>query len=486
MVEKSKEAIFIGIDIGTQGIRIMAVTDDGSIAASDSHTFSLMSELNIREEQSPELWWNYTLRSLKKVSEVLKTLGVLNQVAAISVTSTSGTVIPLDRNCQPLHHALMYSDTRSTKEALLCREASRRAGGEDYTPFEPSYGLPKIVWFSKQFPEKAEQVHLWCHPTDFILGKLSNQWGCTDYTNALKTGFNLVTEKWPDYLQQELNLPSSWFPKVVPSGTVLGTLSVEISELSHLPETIKVVAGLTDGCASQMASGSLKPGEWNTTIGTTMVIKGVTRNRIMDPLGRLYNHKHPKGYWMPGGASNTGADWISTDFEHDDLNHLNQWAERFIPTGTISYPLKQHGERFPFISQAARGFDAPNLSREQLYASRMEGLAYLERLAYEMIEELSSEKVQEVYTAGGGSNSDVWLAIRSNVLNKPIYRMEHNEGAIGAAIVAASGTYFSDIESAGRHMLKLSKVVEPGAWVEQYDEGYYLFIEALKSRGFLA
>lgn len=485
MVEKSKEAIFIGIDIGTQGMRIMAVTNDGSIAASDSHKFSLMSE-HIREEQSPELWWNYTLRSLQKVTEELNTLGVLHQVVAISVTSTSGTVIPLDRHYNPLHHALMYSDARSTKEALICREASRQDGGADYTPFEPSYGLPKIVWFAKQFPEKAEQVYLWCHPTDFILGKLSNQWGCTDYTNALKTGFNLVTEKWPDYLQKELDLPSFWFPQVVPSGTVLGTLSAEISELSHLPETIQVVAGLTDGCASQMASGSLKPGEWNTTIGTTMVIKGVTRNRIMDPLGRLYNHKHPKGYWMPGGASNTGADWISTDFEHDDLHHLNSLAERFIPTGTISYPLKQHGERFPFISQAAQGFDAPNLTKEQLYASRMEGLAYLERLAYELIGELSSEKVQEVYTAGGGSNSEVWLAIRSNVLNKPIYRMEHHEGAIGAAIVAASGTYFSDIESAGRHMLKLSKVVEPGAWVEQYDEGYYLFIEALKSRGFLA
>src|SRR5690606_39859763 len=81
-----------------------------------------------------------------------------------------------------------------------------------------------------------------------------------------------------------------------------------------------------DGCASQVASGAVNIGDWNTTIGTTLVIKGVTNEEIKDPEGRLYSHRHPEGFWMPGGASNTGADWVSADFSND-LESLNQQAE---------------------------------------------------------------------------------------------------------------------------------------------------------------
>lgn len=61
----------------------------------------------------------------------------------------------------------------------------------------------------------------------------------------------------------------------------------------------------------------------------------------------------------------------------------------------------------------------------------MEGVAYLERYAYEMIEGLTNEKVKAVFTAGGGSNSETWLKIRSNVLNLPIYKMKYLSGGAG-------------------------------------------------------
>ncbi|GGD64492.1 FGGY-family carbohydrate kinase [Paenibacillus nasutitermitis] len=51
-----------------------------------------------------------------------------------------------------------------------------------------------------------------------------------------------------------------------------------------------------------------------------------------------------------------------------------------------------------------------------MFASRMEGVAYLERLSYKMIESLSGEKVTRLYTAGGASKSLTWLTIRSSVM----------------------------------------------------------------------
>jgi sugar (pentulose or hexulose) kinase len=246
-----------------------------------------------------------------------------------------------------------------------------------------------------------------------------------------------------------------------------------------------VVAGMTDGCASQVASGAVSPGEWNTTIGTTLVVKGVTCQEIKDPEGRLYSHRHLEGYWMPGGASNTGADWVSHAFQHD-LEELNRQAAALIPTGYLAYPLRQKGERFPFIAPQARGFAPAGLPPATLFAANMEGVAYIERYAYDMIRQLSGEAVQAVFTAGGASNSASWLTIRSNVLNLPVYKMRHVTGAVGAAIVAASKTHFSSLTEATKALTQIEKEVYPTpALSASYAESYGQFLQVLQGKGYI-
>jgi sugar (pentulose or hexulose) kinase len=242
---------------------------------------------------------------------------------------------------------------------------------------------------------------------------------------------------------------------------------------------------MTDGCASQIASGAVNPGEWNTTIGTTLVVKGVTTKEIKDPEGRLYNHRHPEDFWMPGGASNTGADWVTKEFQ-DDLSRMEEQASQLIPTGLMAYPLLQEGERFPFIAPQARGFSPDNLSPAQKFAAYMEGVAYIERYAFEMIEKLSGEKITAVFTAGGGSKNNTWLIIRSNVLNLPIYKMKYVTGAMGAAILAASKTYFKSITEATRALTYIEKEVQPTKDLStKYEKDYQKFIKILQKKGFI-
>jgi sugar (pentulose or hexulose) kinase len=314
---------------------------------------------------------------------------------------------------------------------------------------------------------------------------LSNIWGVTDYTNAFKSGYDVSKYEWPEYLYTQLPLKKEWLPKVVPSGTVIGTISKDMARNFGLPEDVKITAGITDGCASQIASGAINPGEWNTTIGTTMVIKGVTENEVLDPLGRLYSHRHPAGYWMPGGASNTGADWVTNEFG-DDLANLNVQALQLMPTHHIAYPLRQEGERFPFIAPQARGFEPGELTRAERFTANMEGVAYLERYAYEMIEHLFGEKVNAVYTAGGASNSDAWLIIRSNVLNKPIYKMKHVSGAVGAAVLAASKTHFDSVIEAVKQLVVIEKEITPEKELtEKYEINYQKFLSVMQQKGYM-
>jgi sugar (pentulose or hexulose) kinase len=474
---------FIGIDIGTQGARVVLIDATGEVLGSESQSFPLNNQS--REEQSPTQWWDDCLLCLQRLIQHVKGHVTLSDVTAISVTSTSGTIIPLDRNKQPLYNAIMYSDMRSAQEALQCKELS--AGSTGYTAFNASSGLPKMLWFINHYPEKIKALSGFVHAADFIIGKLCDRYDVTDYTNALKSGYDVRNYQWPSWIWEKLPIQKEWLPAVQASGTTVATMSPALANMLDLPHTVQVVAGMTDGCAAQIASGAVKVGDWNTTIGTTLVVKGVTTQEINDPYGRLYCHRHPEGYWMPGGASNTGADWITQDFGND-LHALNAQAAALVPTHHLAWPLKQAGERFPFMAPDAKGFypAAAELSKAELFAANMEGVAYIERYAYEVIEQLSGEKVSAVYTAGGGSNSDVWLQIRSNVLQLPVYKMKHVTGAVGAAILAASTTHFRSVTEATKALTQIEKEVTPQKTpVAIYQHNYRQFINILVQKGYI-
>ncbi|MBL1410449.1 FGGY-family carbohydrate kinase [Sphingobacterium faecale] len=469
---------FFGIDIGTQGVRVILVDQDGIVIASKAKSFTL--EENFREEQSPEIWWDDCYQLISAIMSGLSSDFDRTSIVAAAVTSTSGTVIPLGMDNVPIHDAIMYSDPRSIEQGKRMNELASQYVPHGYTGFNASSGISKMLWYMDTFPDRVDDISLWAHASDYIVGKLSGNYRHTDFTNVLKSGYDLDSLRWPDYLFEQTGLRRKWMQEVVPSGSVVGQLRQELAAGWGMP-AIAIVVGITDGCASQVASGAVRPGDWNTTIGTTLVIKGVTLSPVVDPLGRLYNHRHPEGYWMPGGASNTGADWISLDFG-TDLEELSLAADALIPTGLVAWPLKQQGERYPIMAPQARAIIPETDSISQRYAANLEGVAFIERLAYEMITELSGEQLDVVYTAGGGSNSDVWLRIRSAVLGVPIYKCKEASGALGAAIMAASQTWYGSLTEAAKAMTSVEKRVIPDKiLVEAYNKQYQLFKDKLKA-----
>lgn len=477
---------FIGIDVGTQGVRLILVDQDGKQIFNDGESLTLTDRS--REEQSPDEWWEASLRLLGSMAEFVQDQLAHNlAIEAICVTSTSGTVIPLDENDKPLFSAIMYSDQRSATTSLKVKAAAESFydGRGGYTNYNSSSGLSKMVWFVDNYPEQAAKINRWIHASDYITGKLCGRFDTTDYTNALKSGYDVKRYEWSSYVYEALPIKKEWLQKVVPTGEILGLLKPELQTKLALNQGISVVAGLTDGCASQIASGAVELGDWNTTIGTTMVIKGITKEEIDDPEGRIYSHRHPQGYWMPGGAANIGADWVN-NFPKEKLLEYSKLGESIIPTSYLSYPLQTSGERFPFIAPEARGFEPEGLTLVESFVSSMEGLAFVERYAYEMIERLSGEKVNVVFTAGGASNNNLWMKIRSNVLNLPIKKMNNVSGAMGAAIMAASQTYYSNLVEAAKKMTVLDMEFAPEASLSMpYEKNYQKFITLLKDKKYI-
>jgi len=479
--------VVIGIDLGTQGARAFAVGPDGSVAAS-AHAALRPAEQDLPAgwiEQDPAEWWRAVCACL---GQVMAGLPGGARVAGLSVDSTSGTILAVDELGEALAPAVMYNDARSEGQVPAVQQAGAALQEKLGYAFGSSFGLPKILWFQQTRPELFERARWFLHAADYIVGRLSGEMGVSDSSNALKTGYDLAALEWPAFIEGELGIPLARLPRVVLPGQAVGQVCQLAAAQTGLPAGTMLYAGATDGTAAQFASGAARPGDWNSTLGTTLVLKGIARELRRDPHGVIYSHRHPDGWWMPGGASNTGTDWIARDHPGAEIAELDRAARAWLPSGLARYPLAKNGERFPFFHPAARGFvEGQAHDPLELYAAGIEGMALVERLAYETLAGLGLEVGERVFITGGGTRSVLWSQVRANVLGKVLVQPAVTETAFGAAILAAAGCWHGgSVAGATAAMVRLQQSFEPDAGLGPvYDQRYQDFLAALRRRGYV-
>jgi len=484
--------VFCGIDVGTQGARCILVTGRGEVVGEGECPYQTPAAPGLEEgwfEQEPGDWLDATTTSVRAaVGQMRRCAPAAPEVAAIGVTSTSGTLCAIAADGRPLAPAIMYSDSRSKAEAEAVQAAGAELAGSLGYRFKASFGLPKILWLKNHRPELFAEAGLFASPTDFVIGWLTGSRARTDQTNALKYGYDLLNDTWPPFIEERLGIPLEKLPRVETSGQKAGELLPERAAELGLPPGTPVAAGLTDGCASQISSGAVALGAFNTTIGTTLVVKGVTERLLLDPEGRIYCHRHPEGWWLPGGASNTGAECIAREFGPHERQGLSAAALTRSPTDLVAYPLVGRGERFPFSHPDAEGFLAGRpRDRHDLFAAYLEGVACLEKLAFEVLQELGAEVGDAIYSAGGGAQSDSWLQIRADTLNRRVLRPAVTGAAMGAAIVGALMSGFPTLSEAAAAMVRIERDVSPRAeMLAAYEDKYARFKEECRRRGYLS
>lgn len=481
-----------GIDLGTQGVRVIITDFCGRVKAEAAVSFpsdSLSATQPGYFEQDPSMWRQALYAALRQAIASLCSAGeAADSILALAATSTSGTLCLVDDAGDPVRPALMYSDARAARESEQVQEAGAEIANKLGSRFAPSYAICKLRWLQAHEPDSLRSARWFLSPADLVTSWLSGVWGVADWTSALKWGYDVVDLQWPSFIFDRLGFERYKFPIVQAPGSVVGHVSTAIAAQTGLATSTMVIAGATDGTASQFASGAVSPGQWNSTLGTTLVLKGVSEQILRDPLGRVYCHRHPDGYWLPGGASSTGADCLAQRFPQDHLPALNQAALGLSPTELIIYPLIRRGERFPFDKPEATGFilgEAPDEATS--YAAHLEGLAYVERLAYEVLDTLGANVSETICAVGGATHSGAGLQIRADVLHKRLVVPQVPSGAMGAAILAARGCSYSTIAQAVEHMVHWQTTVEPRPQMAAgYDERYQRFVAACRERGYVS
>ncbi|MEV4076547.1 FGGY-family carbohydrate kinase [Nonomuraea fuscirosea] len=464
-------SVWIGIDLGTQSVRALAVTGDGTVLGTGSRPLTSHRD-GPRHEQDPEQWWRELAAATR---EALRGVPAGERVEGVAVDATSGTILLTDPSGRALTPALMYDDRRAGAERANEAGAAvwERLG---YRRMQPNWGLPKLLWLLPGAPAGARLAH----QSDFVNRRLVGREVATDLSNALKTGVDLIGERWPMEVFDALGVPAGMLPDVVRPGARLGEVCAAAAGETGLPEGTPVIAGTTDGCAAQLGAGAQRAGSWNSVLGTTLVLKGVTKELIHDPLGVVYSHRAPDGSWLPGGASSTGAGVLTRDLPGRDLDALStQATARYGPqpgrAPVVTYPLVSRGERFPFAAPDAESFTLGEPADDvERYAAILLGAAFVERLCFDYLDLLGAPVDGEIILTGGATRSAYWTQLRADVLERPVTLRENAEPALGMAVLAGGDPV---------RMIRTRAVVEPsGAGL---GEAYVRFVTELERRGWL-
>jgi len=417
---------FIGVDIGTSGCRTVAITENGRIVASARTNLPPpLREVNRGVAQDPWVWWNVTTRVLRDLSAKLPPY----RPTALCLDGTSSTLLLCTPDGDPLGPALMYNDTRSSAESARIAQAAPA----DSPARGASSSLAKALHLARHLQPPLGSRAL--HQADWLIGRLTGRFGVTDWNNALKLGYDPLQECWPDWLEQ-LDLGPIALPLVLPPGTTIGKLDEEAALATGLPLGVPVAAGTTDSTAAVIATGAQDEGDAVTCLGSTLVLKVVSRTSVSAPEYGVYSHRLGN-LWLVGGASNSGGAVLRRFFTDAEMARMTCRLRPDEPTEFDYYPLLSPGERFPTADPHLPPRLSPRPSDDaRFFQGLLEGIAAIEARGYRLLQSLGAPPPTHVFSIGGGANNLAWERIRRRMLGIPVTAAAVQEAAYGAALLA--------------------------------------------------
>jgi D-ribulokinase len=476
--------LVVGIDLATADVRAMAADSSGGVHAFATRPLPQpQSPQPGWSEQDAAAWWPAVAATLTELTDRLGEGS--RRVVAVSVSATSATVVALDAAGRTLGPAITYADQRAVAAAAAAQAAAPQTWAGLGLTIGPSFGLPKWAWMLREPVPGPQPPARLGHASDAVVAGLTGTLPPTDTSHALKSGYDPLHRRWVSQAMDALDIPARLLPEVRLPGEPAGRLSPEASRATGLPSGCEIRLGMTDSCAAQLAAGAAEPGQFVSVLGSTLVLKGASEALLVDPEGAVYSHLHPGGWWLPGGASSTGAKALGVCFPGADLEELDRRAAERGPAHCVIYPLLGRGERFPFSASAARGFtlDEPADGIDR-YRALLEGVAFVERLGYERLWELGARPAGPIICAGGGSSSTIWNTIRATVLGREIQARPQASTALGACILAAVGTLHPDLKTAARRMSVSGAPIAPDeAQLSAMGESYRRFKNEVAERG---
>jgi len=459
----------VGLDVGTTGVKALAVSPAGDVLARAEEAYALSTPQPGWSEQDPADWTRATDAALARLGVEPRAIGLSGQMHGL---------VCLDKRGRILRPAILWNDQRTGAE---CGEIEARVGRDRLVALTgnaalPGFTAPKLLWLRAHEPAVYAQIAHVLLPKDYLRLHLTGE-RVTDVSDASGTLlFDVAGRRWSEEVLAALELNPSWLPPTLESPAVSG----------HTKDGIVVAAGAGDQAAGALGVGVDRVGPLSVVLGTSGVVFATLPEFAYDSAGRVHAFCHAvPGAWHAMGVMLSAAGslaWLRDTFAPgSSYDGLLDDAARWEPGAEgLGFAPYLAGERTPYADPDVRaalvGLSLRH-DRGAVVRAVLEGVAYGMRDSLELLRQLGV-RAESARLSGGGARSALWVRILASVLGLPLERTAAQEGAaFGAALLGgvAAGT-FSDVHEAVDACVRVQETVEPDPdWAAAYERGYARF-----------
>ncbi len=487
---------FIGIDVGTTGVKALLVDEKGTILSRATEEYPLSTPQPLWAEQDPEDWWRATTAAVRALTGGSDTES--SDILGIGLSGQMHGAVLLDRTGKVLRPCILWCDQRTAKQ---CETITGRIGKERLVeltcnPALTGFTAPKILWVQENEPAVFEKTAKILLPKDYIRYRLTGTFASevSDASGTLL--FDVRQRTWSKEVLQALDIDSGLLPDVFESPVPSAEISKTAARETGLSPGTPVVGGGGDQAAGAVGNGIVRSGVISSTLGTSGVVFASTDEVKMDPDLRAHTFCHAvPGKWhimgvmlSAGGSFRWLRDTICLD-EATKAREAGKDPYELITRLAGSAPAGSEGllflpyltgERTPHADPDARGvlFGLTlRHTRAHVIRAVMEGIAYGLRDSLEILRALDIP-IEEVRASGGGARSRLWRQIQADVNGAKMTTINVDEGpAFGAALLAGVGAKsFDSVEDACDRTIQRASETEPqAANVPLYDRYYRLY-----------
>lgn len=435
--------MFIGIDLGTSGVKAILLDQSGVIIGTKSVSISISRPEPLWSEQDPQEWWSATDQAVKALAKehdlsAVMAIGLAGQMHGATLLGDSGEI---------LRPAILWNDGRCAQECLEIEKLVPTSRDITGNIMMPGFTAPKLKWVQNHELECFSKIAKVLLPKDYLRYCMTGDFASDMSDSAGTMWLDVAKRDWNDELLVATGLTRAQMPKLYEGSDITGVLSEAVAKQWGMPQ-VPVVAGAGDNAAGAVGVGITQPGQAMLSLGTSGVYFAVSDGFNANPDSALHTFCHA----LPNA-------WHSMSVILSAASCLD-WAAKLTGVATVPEMIASaeanadknseviflpylSGERTPHNNPNAKGVFfgmTHETSGPELAQAVLEGVAFAFADGLDALPSTVAEP-EEVSLIGGGARSAYWRQMLADVLNKKLaYRAGGDVGpALGAARLAHLG-----------------------------------------------
>ncbi|MEZ0582780.1 xylulokinase [Erwinia sp. STN24] len=430
--------MYIGIDLGTSGVKAVLLDENNAVLASHTEKLTVSRPHPLWSEQDPQAWWQATDR----VMLALAAQRSLKAVRAVGLTGQMHGAVLMGRQQEVLRPAILWNDGRSARACQQLEASVPDARKITGNLMMPGFTAPKLLWVKEHEPAIFNQIAHVLLPKDYLRWRMTGDFA-SDMSDAAGTMWLDVGKRaWSDKLLAACGLTRDQMPTLFEGNEVTGQITAELSQRWSLPSELPVVAGGGDNAAGAIGAGIWQPGQAMLSLGTSGVCFAVSERFLSNPDQAVHSFCHalPDTWHLMSVMLSAASclDWAARLTGQPSVAALLALAEKAQPGDRSPCFLPYlSGERTPHNNPDATGVF---WGFTHQHGPEDLAMAVLEGVSLGLAEGMAALQATGVRPAavtliGGGARSAFWRQLLADISG---VTMEYRTGGdVGPALGAA-------------------------------------------------